>query len=82
MLVNGRADRTDVEIGERIGAVVREKRRALGMSPAELGQAISVRPQQAQKYERGYDRIAVSTLLCLAKKLGCDLMDLVPPEVR
>ncbi len=61
-----RTPEVELVIGNRVKAL----RLAAGMSQATLGQAIGVSFQQIQKYERGADRIAVSTLMGLAEALG------------
>ena len=53
-----------------LGAKIRAARVGLGMSQIALGHAIDVSFQQVQKYERGADRIAASTLQSLGKALG------------
>jgi transcriptional regulator with XRE-family HTH domain len=58
-------DPVDVQIGAR----VRNRRKALGLSQTELGHRIGVTFQQVQKYERGVNRISGSTLVRVAKGL-------------
>ena len=53
-----------------IGARLRALRVAAGMSQTNLGEVIGVSFQQIQKYEKGKDRIAASTLQVLATALG------------
>ena len=65
----GRTGRTP-EIEVAIGARIRGVRIAAGMSQAALGEALGVTFQQIQKYERGKDRVAASTLQVLAAALG------------
>ncbi|TWB34340.1 helix-turn-helix domain-containing protein [Nitrospirillum pindoramense] len=57
-------------IDRDVGARLCLRRRSLGMSQAELGAAIGVTFQQVQKYEKGINRMAVSTLYEVAKALG------------
>ncbi len=56
----------DVTVGQRIKA----RRMALGMSQADLGDAIGVRFQQVQKYESGANRVSASRLWSIAEVLG------------
>ncbi|MFC3614834.1 helix-turn-helix domain-containing protein [Lutimaribacter marinistellae] len=56
----------DVTVGQRIKA----RRMALGMSQAELGDAVGVRFQQVQKYESGANRVSASRLWSIAEVLG------------
>lgn len=53
----------DVHVGSR----VRLRRTLLGMSQAELGDAIGLTFQQVQKYERGTNRISASRLYHMAR---------------
>jgi transcriptional regulator with XRE-family HTH domain len=57
--------RLDRVIGNRI----RLRRAMLGLSQKQLGHAIGLTPQQVQKYEKGTNRIAVSTLARVAEVL-------------
>lgn len=52
-----------------IGARIRARRRQLGLSQAELAARIGVSFQQVQKYERGANRVAGSTLMIVAGAL-------------
>jgi transcriptional regulator with XRE-family HTH domain len=54
-----------------VGARVRSLRIAAGMSQQRLGDAIGITYQQLHKYERGYNRIAASRLVQIARALGC-----------
>ena len=53
-----------------VGAVVRARRRSLGMSQGKLGQALGISLQQVQKNESGTNRIGASRLQQLSKILG------------
>ena len=52
-----------------IGARLRALRVAAGMSQTTLGEVIGITFQQIQKYEKGKDRVAASTLQVLAAAL-------------
>ncbi len=52
-----------------VGARVRLRRTALGMSQEKLGDAIGLTFQQVQKYERGTNRIGASRLYELSRVL-------------
>jgi transcriptional regulator with XRE-family HTH domain len=54
------------EVEAAIGAQIRALRVAAGMSQTALAETIGVSFQQIQKYEKGIDRIAASTLQALA----------------
>lgn len=55
---------------QRIGKLIRILRHKAGLSQTELGQALGVTFQQIQKYEKGSNRVASSTLSTLSKSLG------------
>ncbi|MFO1012893.1 MAG: helix-turn-helix transcriptional regulator [Caulobacteraceae bacterium] len=63
------ADNAPDPIDVMIGLRVRVRRKALSMSQTELGNRIGVTFQQVQKYERGVNRIAGSTLVRVAQAL-------------
>ena len=65
----GRIGRTP-EMEAAIGAQIRALRVAAGMSQTTLGEVIGISFQQVQKYEKGKDRIAASTLQVLAAALN------------
>ena len=58
------------ELETAFGARIRVARIAARMSQTELGDAVGVTCQQVQKYERGKDRVAASTLQAIAAALG------------
>src|SRR4051812_21213356 len=63
-----------------IGARLRTRRRQLGLSQSMLAEALGVSFQQVQKYERGANRIAASTLVAAAEALGVSVGWLVGEE--
>ncbi len=70
----------DVHVGER----VRLRRKLLGMTQTDLGDAIGLTFQQVQKYERGANRIGASRLLAIARALDVSInyfFEDMPPEV-
>jgi transcriptional regulator with XRE-family HTH domain len=62
------AKSTAVELA--IGARIRTRRRQLGLSQGGLAEQLGVSFQQVQKYERGSNRVAASTLVAAAQALG------------
>jgi transcriptional regulator with XRE-family HTH domain len=56
-------------LDEYIGQRVKLRRTELGMSQAQIGQALGVSFQQVQKYERGANRISSATMVRLANAL-------------
>jgi len=63
-----------------IGARMRTRRRQLGLSQSDLAERLGVSFQQVQKYERGANRVAASTLLAAAHALGTTISWLVGEE--
>jgi transcriptional regulator with XRE-family HTH domain len=55
--------------GRRIGQIIREARKARGMTQMKLSELIGVSYQQVQKYEKGSD-ISVGRLKQIAKALN------------
>ena len=63
-----------------IGARMRTRRRQLGLSQSELAEKLGVSFQQVQKYERGANRVAASTLVAASLALGTTVAWLVGEE--
>ncbi len=63
-----------------IGARMRTRRRQLGLSQSELAEKLGVSFQQVQKYERGANRVAASTLVVASHALGASVAWLVGEE--
>jgi transcriptional regulator with XRE-family HTH domain len=64
-----------------IGARMRTRRRQLGLSQSDLAERLGVSFQQVQKYERGANRVAASTLLAAAQALNVTIGWLVGEDV-
>jgi transcriptional regulator with XRE-family HTH domain len=67
-----------------VGVRVRVRRLQLGIRQAELAKALRISQQQVQKYERGQDRFAASTLVKAAEALRTTVGHLIGedgPEV-
>ena len=62
---------------QSIGARLRARRRQLGLSQSDLAEKLGVSFQQVQKYERGSNRIAASTLVAAAEALSTNVSSLV-----
>ena len=56
-----------------IGARIRTRRRQLGLSQSDLAERLGVSFQQVQKYERGANRVAASTLVAAAQALNVSI---------
>ena len=61
-------------VDRHVGALIRAKRKAIGMSQEELAQALGITFQQIQKYERGFNRVSSSKLYEIAQKLDVPLV--------
>jgi transcriptional regulator with XRE-family HTH domain len=57
------------EVDVNLAAQLRRRRAALGMTQAQLADALGVTSQQVQKYERGANRVAASRLFDLSRIL-------------
>ena len=60
-------------IDEFIGARMRERRQALGISQTGLGKTLGVSFQQIQKYESGRNRVSAGRLFDICKALNVSL---------
>jgi len=69
------ASRGTSDIDTKIGEFIRSRRESEGMTQAQLGRALGVTFQQVQKYEKGTNRVAASTLALLADALNCHVSD-------
>ena len=64
----------DIHVGSRI----RLRRTMLGMSQEKLGEHLGLTFQQVQKYEKGINRVAASTLIAIARVLDVQVTALIP----
>jgi len=77
---SGKRHPVDVHVGER----VKQRRKLLGMTQTDLGDALDLTFQQVQKYERGANRIGASRLLAIARVLDVPIeyfFEDMPPEI-
>jgi transcriptional regulator with XRE-family HTH domain len=65
--------RSPKAIDEFIGARMRERRQALGMSQKKLGKELGITFQQIQKYETGKNRVSAGRLFDICKALNVSL---------
>ena len=65
MVAISNPDPIDVHVGARI----RLRRKQIGISQAQLGEALGLTFQQIQKYEKGQNRISASMMVRAAQKL-------------
>ncbi len=57
----------------RIGQIIKETRKARGMTQMKLSELIGVSYQQVQKYEKGVDNISVERLKQIARAVGAPM---------
>jgi transcriptional regulator with XRE-family HTH domain len=62
-------------VDKTVGANIRKRRKALGISQEALAVRIDLTFQQVQKYERGTNRVSSSKLFAIAKALRCLVSD-------
>ena len=67
--MNEQLSKRTAEADKRVGACVRAARIKAGLSQSKLAGELGITFQQLQKYEKGKNRIAVSTLLLIAEAL-------------
>jgi transcriptional regulator with XRE-family HTH domain len=70
--------RTAGPVDKSIGARIRARRLALGLSQEALASEIGITFQQVQKYEKGLNRVAAATLVDIARALDAPVSLLLP----
>jgi putative transcriptional regulator len=65
-----------------IGERVREQRRRAGLTQAELGEALGLSRTAVTNIEAGKQAITVEALIGVARRVRCDLADLLPMTVQ
>lgn len=66
--------------GRRIGQLIREMRKARGMTQMDLSELLGVSYQQVQKYEKGSDNISVERLKQIARAVDVPVTFFILPE--
>ena len=61
------------DIDRHVGARMRERRIMLGLTQQQMAELIGVTYQQAQKYEKGTNRVAAGRLYHIAQALGVEV---------
>ena len=64
----------------RIGARLRELRRALGLSQERASEKIGIHPKHLLRIEQGDANVTIGTLVAAALAYGVQLRDLVAPR--
>jgi transcriptional regulator with XRE-family HTH domain len=65
-----------------IGARMRERREALGLSQAKLGQKLEISFQQVQKYESGRNRVSAARLFDICEALELSLASMFERKLK
>jgi len=68
---------SDLDFFVKLGKRIASRRKALGMTQADLGELLSVTQQQVASYEKGERRIPVSRIPRLAECLSIDVQEIV-----
>jgi transcriptional regulator with XRE-family HTH domain len=66
-----------IDIDRAVGERLREIRLIRGMSQTVLGKSAHISFQQVQKYEKGLNRLSVSTLIGFCKALNVSPMEVL-----
>jgi transcriptional regulator with XRE-family HTH domain len=61
------------DVDRRLGARLRERRIALGLTQQQVAELVGISHQQSRKYEAGANRISVGRLVALARALGVEV---------
>ena len=69
-------------IDEFIGARMRERRQALGISQTDLGKTLGVSFQQIQKYESERNRVSAGRLFDICKALNVSLSSMFERDLK
>lgn len=66
------------EVDKQVGARIRARRLAIGMTQETLAEKLGITFQQVQKYEKGLNRVAIATLIRASEALNTSLISLAP----
>ncbi len=70
------------ELDTVIGARLRSVRQASGCSQEKLAESLGITFQQIQKYEKGSNRLSLSSAIRAAKALGVSISSLLPTDTE
>ncbi|MBB3453929.1 transcriptional regulator with XRE-family HTH domain [Rhizobium sp. BK313] len=65
------------QVDKQIGETIKGFRRLHGLSQSDLAEKLGVTFQQVQKYEKGLNRVSVSTFILICKTLNVEPMDII-----
>jgi transcriptional regulator with XRE-family HTH domain len=69
-------------VDRHIGARMRERRQALGLSQAKLGEKLGISFQQVQKYESGQNRVSAARLFDICETLELSLASMFERKLK
>lgn len=67
---------SDNQIDAHVGNRIRQRRKAVGLTQQQLGEAVGVKFQQVQKYETGKNRVSASKMFLISEVLKTDVLSL------
>jgi transcriptional regulator with XRE-family HTH domain len=73
---------TPTTVDAYIGARMRERRRALGITQERLGELLGVTFQQVQKYEAGRNRVSAARLFEICEALDVSLASMFERKLK
>ena len=73
---------TSTTVDAYIGARMRERRRALGITQERLGELLGVTFQQVQKYEAGRNRVSAARLFEICEALDVSLASMFERKLK
>jgi len=74
--------RVTTSVDVYIGARMRDRRIALGLTQEDLGQKLGVSFQQVQKYENGSNRVSAARLFEICEALDVSLASMFERKLR
>jgi transcriptional regulator with XRE-family HTH domain len=76
------APRSVSAVDRYIGARMRNRRQALGLSQAKLGEKLGISFQQVQKYESGRNRVSAASLFDICEALEFSLASMFERKLK
>jgi transcriptional regulator with XRE-family HTH domain len=77
-----KSPRASSAVDQYIGARMREGRRAINMTQANLGEKLGVTFQQIQKYEKGRNRVSAARLFEICEALEVSLASMFELKLK
>ena len=77
-----KSPRASSAVDQYIGARMRECRRAINMTQANLGEKLGVTFQQIQKYEKGRNRVSAARLFEICEALEVPLTSMFERKLK